>query len=69
MNVKQREAESTEERLALRIEEDMYGANRNEQLSTPRESAGNGAEAGISYVFEWYLGGSHVALYGDFNSW
>jgi hypothetical protein len=23
----------------------------------------------IAYVFEWYLGGTHVAVYGDFNGW
>ena len=33
------------------------------------KDAGGDPEGGVEHVFKWYLGGTHVAVYGDFNGW
>ena len=69
----------TMEGLARQIEKEEYGSRRDggdrgeAAKMTGREDmtrgAGGDVEGGIEHVFKWHLGGTHVAVYGDFNGW
>ena len=68
--------DTTEQRLARQIEQEEYGGggDRREaakmawRVGSTRDAAVD-VGRGVEHVFKWYLGGTHVAVYGDFNGW